>query len=117
MLNYVIEKKKNQKHMIFVSFVSKSYFSDNGSQNVFIIHPIFITFTIPDGITDTITAQKSKGLLNEKVKAQATANNSLSPKLKQHSSKRKTEFKGSCLKQDKITFTLRNIMNLFIAYE
>ena len=28
----------------------------------------------------------------------------------------RVEFKGSCLKQNKVTFTLRNVVNLFIAY-
>ena len=27
------------------------------------------------------------------------------------------KFKGSCLKQDKVTFTPRNVVNLFIAYK
>ena len=27
------------------------------------------------------------------------------------------EFKGSCLKQGKVTFTPRNVVNLFIVYE
>ena len=27
------------------------------------------------------------------------------------------EFKGSCLKQDKITFTPNNVVNLFLVYE
>ena len=69
------------------------------------------------GITETIIALESKGLSNGKVKPPTTTNNSLSLKLKEHSSKRRVEFKGRCLKQDKITFTLRNVVNLFIAYE
>ena len=27
------------------------------------------------------------------------------------------EFKGSCLKQDKVTFTARNVVSLFIFYQ
>ena len=54
---------------------------------------------------------------NDKIKAPTTANKSLSPKLKWLNSKIRVEFKGSCLKEDKITFTLRNVVNLFIVYE
>lgn len=33
-----------------------------------------------------------------------------------HTSKIALEFKGTCLKQNKSTFTHRNVVNLFIAY-
>ena len=47
-----------------------------------------------------------------------TPGNSLAPKLKWiHSLKRSVEFRGSCLKHDKATFTNRNVINLFIFYE
>ena len=42
---------------------------------------------------------------------------SLSPKLNWHMSKRREEFTGSCLKQDKVVFTPSNVVNLLIAYE
>ena len=54
---------------------------------------------------------------NEKINPLNTTNNSLSPKLRWlNNSKRKKEFKVSCLKQDKLSFTLRNVVNLFIIY-
>ena len=34
-----------------------------------------------------------------------------------NNSKIRLEFKGSCLKQDKVTFTLISVVNLFIANE
>ena len=34
-----------------------------------------------------------------------------------NNSRTRVEFKGSCLKQNKITFTPRNVVNLFIVYE
>ena len=42
---------------------------------------------------------------------------SLSPKLKWHNSKTRTEFKDSCFKQDKVTFTPNNIVDLLFVYE
>ena len=51
------------------------------------------------------------------MKAPIAANKKLSPKLWRHNSKIIVEFKGSCLKQDKVTFTPTNVVNLFIAYD
>ena len=55
---------------------------------------------------------------NEKINACYTSNHRLSPKLVwMNNSRIKLEFKGSCLKQDKATFTPNNVVNLFIVYE
>ena len=54
---------------------------------------------------------------NEKIRPPTTSNNSLSPKLKWHNSKTRIEFKDSCFKQDKVTFTSNNIVDLLIVYE
>ena len=50
------------------------------------------------GVTETIVAWESKGLLNEKIKPIIKKNNNFSPKLKWHNSKIRVEFKGRCLK-------------------
>ena len=72
---------------------------------------------MPAGITDTIVELKSKQLSNERTKFPITAYNSLSPKLRWiNNSKIRVEFKGSCLIQDKVTFTQRNVIYLFIVY-
>ena len=34
-----------------------------------------------------------------------------------NNSRTRIEFKGSCVKQNKMTFVLRNIVNLFLVYE
>ena len=54
---------------------------------------------------------------HEKIRPPTTSNTSLSPKLKWLNSKIRVEFKGVCLKQDKVTFTPNNIVNLFIVDE
>ena len=52
------------------------------------------------------------------MKPRYTASKNLSPKLvMMNSSKIRLRFTGSCLKQDKATFTPNNIVNLFIVYE
>ena len=48
----------------------------------------------------------------------ATSDNSLASKLTFiHNAKFLVEFKGSCLKQDEVTFTRRNAVNLLIVYQ
>ena len=43
--------------------------------------------------------------------------NSLAPTLDYVGNKIKVKFDGSCLKQDKITFTHGTIVNIYIVYE
>ena len=67
---------------------------------------------------ETIMAWKSKELSGESNTPFTGLGNSVAPELKQiHNSKITVEFKGNSLKQDKATFTRRNMANLFIAYE
>ena len=55
---------------------------------------------------------------NEKIKPHITANHSLSAKLVWMSSSRtRVRLKGSCFKQDKVTFTPKSVLNLFIVCE
>ena len=52
----------------------------------------------------------------ESIKPPTTPNNSLTSKLKWiHNSKIAVEFKDICLKQEKVTFTYRNVVNVFIV--
>ena len=53
----------------------------------------------------------------EKIMPPYTTSKSFSPKLVWYNSRIKLKFKGSCLKQDKVTFTSKKLVNLFIAYE
>ena len=98
-------------------FIGQSYFINDVSQNFLIFQLILNTFKIPAGLAETIVAWQSKRLLNEKIRTPTTSNNSLSPKLKWHSSEMRVEFKGSCLNQYKVTFTPSNLVNLIIVYE
>ena len=77
------------------------------SQNYLVLKPLFKSFTTPTG-SDRILAHKSN----------ATLDNSLTPKLIfTENGIIAIEFKGSCLKQDKATFTDKNMVNLLIVYE
>ena len=64
------------------------------------------------------SAWKSIGLSDESIMPTTAIGNSLAPKLKQiYDSEIEAKFKGSCLKQDKETFTQRNVANLFTDYQ
>ena len=65
--------------------------------------------------TDHISVWKSKGLSDEIIEPSSTSDNSLLPALSYFGNKTRAKFYGSCLKQDKITFTHRKIVN--IVYE
>ena len=69
------------------------------------------------GLIESIIARQVKGLSNEKIWPLTISNNSLSPKLKCHNSKIRVELEGSCLKPDKVTFIINNVVNLFIVYK
>ena len=68
-------------------------------------------------LAETIAAWKFKGFQMKKIRPPTTLNNSLSPKLEEHKSNIRIEFKGSCLKQDKAMFPPNNPVNLFVNYE
>ena len=58
----------------------------------------------------------SKGLSNENITAPTTSDYSLNPQC-YLGNKTRVAFKGSCLKQDKITYTHGRIVSIYIAYE
>ena len=70
------------------------------------------------GNTDHILEWKSKGLSDESINHPTTSsNNSLAPALSYFGNKTRAKFDGSCLKQDKTTFTYGKTVNIYIAYE
>ena len=62
------------------------------------------------GNTDHISSWESKGLSDEIIKP--PSNNSIAPELSYFINKIKVKFNGSCLKQDKITYTHGTIVNI-----
>ena len=68
--------------------------------------------------TDTISSWKSKGLSAENIKPPTTSDNSLAPSLDYYGKKIRVKFAKSCLKQsDKILYTHKKIVNIYIVYE
>ena len=54
---------------------------------------------------------------DEKINSIKTSNHSITPNLDYYGTKRRVEFNGSCLKQDKITFNHGKVVNIYIVYE
>ena len=64
-----------------------------------------------------ISSWTSKGLSNESIKPPSTPNNFLTPSLSYLGSKIKAKSIGSCLKQNKVTYTHKKIVNTYIVSE
>ena len=95
-------------------FIGQNYFSNDGGQLFLIFQTIYKTVATFSGLSDTISEWKSKRLSNRKIKPLYTANKSLSPKLVwMNDINIRIRFTGSCLKQDKTTFT-PNVVNVYI---
>ena len=60
---------------------------------------------------------KSKGLSDEEINSVTASNYRITPELGYYVSKIRVKFNGSCLKQDKITYTGGKIVNMYIVYE
>ena len=64
-----------------------------------------------------IVEWKSKALSEESITPPARSNNILNPLLNFLGTKTRIEFNGSCLKQDKTTYTHKAIVHIYIVYE
>ena len=60
---------------------------------------------------------KSKGFYDENITTPTTSHCILNPQLSYLGTKTRVEFKGSCLKQNKITYDHGKIVNIYIVYE
>ena len=79
--------------------------------------PIFKSFKA--NATSQILLWKSKGLSNETIKPTSTSDNSLTPLINyiDRTNKIRIKFTRSCLKQSKISYTHKKVVNIYIAYE
>ena len=64
-----------------------------------------------------ISAWTSKGLSYESINPPAKSDKSLAPSLNYINARSRAKFDGQCLKQDKITFTLEKVVNIYVVYE
>ena len=54
---------------------------------------------------------------DERFNSNTASNYKLTPELSYYGTKIRVEFNGSCLKQDKVTYNCRNIVNIYIVYD
>ena len=103
----------------FAYFNGKSHFEEDGTQNYLVFQPIHKYFKFVNINKEWyITSWQSKGLSSENIKPPTTTDNILTPTTSYyHAHKIRVKFTGSCLKQDKITYTHKKIVNIYIAYE
>ena len=90
--------------------------SEAGSQAYLILQPVYRYFKTVTN-TNYISSQKSKGLSDESIKTPTTSDNSLNPELSYYDYNIRVKFTGSCLKQPKITYTHKNVVNIYIVYK
>ena len=101
-------------------FHGKNYFDEGGTQNYLVFIPISRYFKKRSltNVIDYVLSWQSTGLSGESIKASSTSNNSLTPALDYYdTSKKKIKFTGSSLRQDKITISRKNRVNIYLAYE
>ena len=100
-------------------FKGKNYFEEDETQNYLVFQPMYRYFkrTAGVGSGNYIYLWKSKGLSDERLNYNTASNYSITPELSFHGTKRKVEFNGSCLKQDKATYNFGTTVNIYIVYE
>ena len=131
-LNWEVSIKKNNsnktKHLLVENefkklktfdsgyFRGKNHFEEDGTQNYLVFQALYRYFKlIPN--KKYISEWKSKGLSDKSIKPPTASDNSLSPLIDCLGNKTRLKFNGSCLKQNKLTYTHRIIVNIYIVYE
>ena len=95
-----------------IYFRGESHFEDDATQNCL----VFQTKTMSTN-NDHISPRKSKGFSYESIKPPSASTNIFSPSLNYVGTKIWLELKGSCLKQDKISFDHGKVVNIYIVSE
>ena len=117
----LVEKNELKKLKKFDAayFRGKSHFEEDGTQNYLVFQPIYRCFRriIVVGSGSYVYFWKSIGLSDEKLDSVTASNYKITPELSYYSTKIRVEFNGSCLKQDKVTYYYRKIVNIYIVYE
>ena len=101
-------------------FKGKQYFNEgSGKQNYLVFLPMGKYFKLNSivGVIDSVLSWQSKEISNESIKPPTTSNNSVNPRLSNNDTKSKVQFTGSCLKQPKLTFTHKKVVNIYIFYK
>ena len=87
--------------------------------NYLVFQPVYRYFKRIVGVdnSDYIYYWQSKGLSDERINSIKTSDYGTTATLSCYGTKTRVEFNGSCLKQDKITYTHEKIVNIYIVYK
>ena len=92
-------------------FRGKSHFEEDRAQNYLVFQPINRYFKVIDN-KNYISSWKSKGLSDETIKPPVISDNSLTRLIDYLGNKKRIRFTESCLKQPKLQYTHRKIVNI-----
>ena len=100
-------------------FRGKNHFEEGGKQSYLVFQPMYWYFKRLSevGTGNYIYFWKSKGFSDENITAHTASDYRLNLQLSYLGTKTRLEFKASCLKQDKITYSHGKIINIYIVYE
>ena len=119
--NHLLVENELKKLQKFDSsyFKGKNHFEEDGAQNYVVFQPMYRYFKRIAGVgsCNYIYFWKSKGLSDERINSITTSNYSITPELSHYGTKTRVKFNGSCLKQDKATYSHGTIVNIHIVYE
>ena len=108
--------KEFSKRSLLLFWGNMMFDSEGGSQIYLIFQPVYRYFKIVTN-TNYISLWKSKGLSAESIKPPTTSDNSLTPQLSYYGFNTRVKLTGSCLKQSKITYTHKKVVNIYNVYE
>ena len=100
-----------------IYFWGKSHFEEDNTQNYLVFQPMYRYFKRGGNANNHILSWKSKGLPDDGIKSPSAPNSFLDPSLDYLDHKIRVKFSGSCLKQDKLTYTHGKIVNIYTVYE
>ena len=102
---------------IGLSFFGDSMFDrEDGFKAYLMFQPVYRYFKFITS-TNYISSWKSKGLSDEIIKPFPTSDNSLTPLLGYYDYNIRVKINGSILRQPKLTYTHRKVVNTYIVYE
>ena len=110
---------KKLKTFDSIYFIGKSHFEEDGTQNYVVLQPMYRYFKKIAGLgSDSyIYYWQCKGLSDERISSIKTPDYGITPKLNYYGTETRVEFNGSCLKQEKITYTHGKLVNIYTVYE
>ena len=106
---------KKLKTFDSIYYRGKNQFEEDGTQNYLLFQPLNKYFKVIAS-TNYVSSWKAEGLSDENIAAPTTSDYTRNHQLSYFSTKTRLDFRGSCLKQDKITFN-HGIVNIYIVYE